>query len=86
MNRCSFIEIGVVSGTAMGVLPAMNCQHGLPKQILGKSGEKLSVIGFSRILEKDMDAENGILSGAICKRRKNSKKIESKHHRLVWPS
>jgi predicted aldo/keto reductase-like oxidoreductase len=61
MNRRTFIEKGVVAGTALGVFPAVSGSSGLPKRNLGKTGETLSIIGFGGILVMDMaqpDANN----------------------------
>ena len=55
MNRRTFIEKGVVAGTALGVLPTLNGQSVLPKRTLGRTGERLSIIGFGGILVMDME-------------------------------
>ena len=55
MNRRTFIEKGVVAGTALGVLPTLNGQSVLPKRTLGRTGERLSIIGFGGILVMDTE-------------------------------
>jgi predicted aldo/keto reductase-like oxidoreductase len=67
MNRRTFIEKGVVAGTALGVLPGMKDLSELPKRPLGKTGEKLSIIGFGGILVMDMAQQeaNDLVAFAI---------------------
>jgi len=67
MERRSFLKIagGLATGYAIGVRPAMAAEeavekvNGLPRRVLGRTGEKLSVVGFPGLALSNYDQERG---------------------------
>jgi predicted aldo/keto reductase-like oxidoreductase len=64
MNRRQFVKTGAATAAMLELFPAalttvarQQSPHGLEKRSLGKTGEKLSIIGFGGIVVKDATPE-----------------------------
>jgi len=58
MDRRAFIKTTVAAGLATGVDPALAFKPGpMPQRLLGRTGEKLSIIGFGGIVVMDKPQE-----------------------------
>ena len=74
MKRRTFMKKSIQSGIALSSIPLLsNCGESkpgtLPKRALGKTGEKLSIIGFGGVVvmnEEPEEAANRVARWPIC--------------------
>jgi len=75
MRRREFIKAGIAGGAAVTAMAGMHCKawkHGasegqLPRRVLGRTGERLSVIGFGGIvvMDEEQSAANRFVAEAV---------------------